>query len=156
MSASTPGCRPEAAFDAADELGVYLQPELAQWRGFRRRSRGHPWRQAEFDRILDTYGNHPSFVQMTMGNEAKTRKIELLKEMVKRGRSEDNRTLYACISNPEASGIEDEVPGDDFAVAHGSAHGRRRMEPYFNNGRPRRSGRLPRAQHKTARAANQP
>jgi hypothetical protein len=127
---------PEAAFNAADELGLYLQPELPNGEDSVADPAGHPWRQAEFDRILATYGNHPSFVQMTMGNEAKTRKIEFLKELVKRGRAADNRHLYASISNPEASSIEDEVPGDDFAVAHGSAHGRRRMESAFNNEMP--------------------
>ena len=133
---------PEAAFDAADELGVYLQPELPNGEDSvtKDTARGLPWRQAEFDRILDTYGNHPSFVQMTMGNEAKTKKIEFLKELVKRGRQHDPRHLYACISNPEASGIRDEVPGDEFAVAHGSATGRRRMEPYFNRDQPETLG----------------
>ena len=131
---------PEAAFEAADELGVYLQPELPNGEQAIENPAGHPWRQAEFDRILDTYGNHPSFVQMTMGNEAKTTKIDFLRELVKRGRQRDGRHLYACISNPEASGIRDEVPGDDFAVAHGSNKGRRRMEPYLNRDAPETMG----------------
>ncbi|MCB1131338.1 MAG: discoidin domain-containing protein, partial [Verrucomicrobiae bacterium] len=50
------------------------------------------------------------------------------------------RRLYATISNPEASGIRDEVPGDDFAVAHGSAHGRRRMESFINRDAPETMG----------------
>jgi hypothetical protein len=126
---------PEAAFAAADELGMYLQPELPNGEDSvtRDTARGEPWRQAEFDRILETYGNHPSFVLMTMGNEAKTPKIDFLKSLVKRGQTNDPRRLYATISNPEASGIRDEVPGDDFAVAHGGSKGRRRMEGGFNS-----------------------
>ena len=83
-----------------------------------------PWRRAELDRILDTYGNHPSFVQMTMGNEAKTPHIDFLKGLVQRGKQRDRRHLYAMHHQPEASGIQDEVPGDDFAVAHGRRRGR--------------------------------
>ena len=131
---------PEAAFAAADELGIYLQPELPNGEDsvIRDTARGLPWRRAEFDRILDTYGNHPSFMQITMGNEAKTKEIDFLKGLVKRGREHDNRHLYATISNPEASGVKVEVPGDDFAVAHGSAKApfRRRMNGFFSRNAP--------------------
>lgn len=133
---------PEAAFDAADELGIYVQAELPNGEASvaTDSEAGLRWRQEEFDRILETYGNHPSFVLMSGGNEAKTPKIDFLKALVKRGRANDPRRLYATISNPEASGIKDEVPGDDFAVAHGSAGGRRRMEPYFNREAPETVG----------------
>lgn len=126
---------PEAAFAAADELGMYLQPELPNGEDSVTRDtvRGEGWRLSEFNRILETYGNHPSFVLMTMGNEAKTPKIEFLKSLVKLGRESDPRRLYATISNPEASRIKDEVPGDDFAVAHGGSKGRRRMEGGFGS-----------------------
>lgn len=133
---------PEAAFDAADELGIYVQAELPNGEASvaTDSAAGLQWRRAEFDRILETYGNHPSFVLMSGGNEAKTPKIELLKELAQHGKKTDPRRLYATISNPEASGIKDEVPGDDFAVAHGSAGGRRRMEPYFNRDAPETMG----------------
>lgn len=94
----------------------------------------------EFDRILETYGNHPSFVMMSGGNEAKTPKIDLLKELAQHGKKTDPRRLYATISNPEASGIKDEVPGDDYAIAHGSANGRRRMESFINRDAPETMG----------------
>ena len=133
---------PEAAFDAADELGIYVQAELPNGEASvaTDSAAGLQWRRAEFDRILETYGNHPSFVLMSGGNEAKTPKIDLLKELAQHGKKTDPRRLYATISNPEASGIRDEVPGDDFAVAHGSAGGRRRMEPYFNRDSPETMG----------------
>lgn len=133
---------PESAFDAADELGIYVQAELPNGEASVATDSlaGLEWRRAEFDRILETYGNHPSFVLMSGGNEAKTPKIDLLKELAQHGKKTDPRRLYATISNPEASGIKDEVPGDDFAIAHGSAGGRRRMEPYFNRDVPETIG----------------
>ncbi|MBN8459351.1 MAG: discoidin domain-containing protein [Verrucomicrobia bacterium] len=133
---------PESAFDAADELGIYVQAELPNGEASVATDSpaGLQWRRDEFDRILETYGNHPSFVLMSGGNEAKTPKIDLLKELAQHGKQTDPRRLYATISNPEASGIKDEVPGDDFAVAHGSAGGRRRMEPYFNRDNPETMG----------------
>lgn len=133
---------PHAAFEAADELGIYVQAELPNGEASVATDSpaGLEWRRKEFDRILETYGNHPSFVMMSGGNEAKTPQIDFLKELAQHGKKVDPRRLYATISNPEASGIRDEVPGDDFAVAHGSEHGRRRMEPYFNRDAPETMG----------------
>lgn len=133
---------PHAAFDAADELGIYIQAELPNGEASVATDSpaGLQWRRMEFDRILETYGNHPSFVMMSGGNEAKTPQIDLLKELAQHGKKTDPRRLYATISNPEASGIKDEVPGDDFAVAHGSANGRRRMESFINRDAPETMG----------------
>lgn len=63
-------CPPEAAFAAADEEGIMLQVEGPQANV----SAGdNPARdafiEAEFKRIVDTYGNHPSFCLMALGNE---------------------------------------------------------------------------------------
>ncbi len=66
-------CPPEAAFIAADQLGLYLQPEGPSWpnHGVRLR-RGMPIDQYLVDeckRIIDTYGSHPSLVMLAAGNE---------------------------------------------------------------------------------------
>ena len=62
-------CPPDAAFAAADLEGVMLQPEGPQANV----NAGSPGRDAfvekEFLRMVDTYGNHPSFCLMTLGNE---------------------------------------------------------------------------------------
>lgn len=66
-------CPPEAAFIAADELGVYLQVECPSWanQGVTVGD-GDPldeWLYAEGRRITKAYGNHPSFLTMAQGNE---------------------------------------------------------------------------------------
>ena len=61
-------CPPEAAFEAADELGFYLQPECGLWADF-----GSPvmkqWLNDETARLLAAYGNHPSFILLSPSNE---------------------------------------------------------------------------------------
>jgi len=65
-------CPPEAAFEAADELGMYLQVETCWANQSTSLGDGLPvdrWIYDETDRILNAYGNHPSFVLMPYGNE---------------------------------------------------------------------------------------
>lgn len=68
-------CPPEAAFQAADQLGIYLEPELPFWGTVTSPSQeGHneelqQYLITEGFRILDTFGNHPSFVMFSLGNE---------------------------------------------------------------------------------------
>jgi len=63
-------CPPEAAFTAADKLGMYLQIENADWRfTIGRDSAVNRFLTEEADRILKTYGNHPSFTMLCEGNE---------------------------------------------------------------------------------------
>src|SRR5690606_1380048 len=56
-------CPPEAAFTAADEVGIYLQPEVDEWCSFTTLKQDTFFRK-ESTRILKKYGNHPSFVMM--------------------------------------------------------------------------------------------
>jgi len=65
-------CPPEAAFEAADELGIYLQVETCWANQSTTLGDGQPvdrWIYDETGRILKSYGNHPSFVLMPYGNE---------------------------------------------------------------------------------------
>lgn len=66
-------CPPAAAFQVADEMGFYCQIEAASWANDSTTlGDGKPvdaWIHAETRRILDAYGNHPSFVLMLYGNE---------------------------------------------------------------------------------------
>ena len=66
-------CPPEAAFEAADKLGLYLQPEGPSWPNHGvKLGRGQNidrYLLEESKRIIDAYGHHPSFVMMAAGNE---------------------------------------------------------------------------------------
>lgn len=64
-------CPPEAAFAAADELGMLLQPELSDWNCTNALETPHSaaYYEAELRQILFCYANHPSFVMLTLGNE---------------------------------------------------------------------------------------
>jgi hypothetical protein len=62
-------CPPEAAFIAADELGFYFQVECAVWNNPGDDKVLGDWLYAESERIVRAYGNHPSFMLLTHGNE---------------------------------------------------------------------------------------
>ena len=89
-------CPPEAAFEAADRLGFFFQVEIPLWTmdapHYGADSVRDQFIRDELDRILTTYGNHPSFTLMAMGNESSGS----LSELVQRGRATDPRHLYRC------------------------------------------------------------
>lgn len=92
-------CPPEAAFDAADQLGVYLQVECSSWANSGSSvGDGKPideWLYKEAEQILDTYGNHPSFCMMAYGNEpAGKHQGDYLRKFVNHWRSRDSRRVY--------------------------------------------------------------
>ena len=63
-------CPPEAAFEAADRLGIYLQPELPFWGDFNPADeRLMTFLHKEGEHIIHEYGHHPSFVMFALGNE---------------------------------------------------------------------------------------
>jgi hypothetical protein len=100
---------PEAAFEAADQLGVYLQPELPNWAAY-----GEPahddFLRAEGERLLRTFGNHPSFVMLSLGNELGGNQ-EARAAFVKHFRELDGRHLYAQGTNNWVPFVP---PGDDY------------------------------------------
>ena len=63
-------CPPEAAFVAADELGIILQPELPFWGDFNDKDTVlMQFLHKEGENILRWYGHHPSFRMFALGNE---------------------------------------------------------------------------------------
>lgn len=104
---------PEAAFAAADRLGMYLQPELPFWGTFDAGVRDFLMPEAEA--TLRAYGNHPSFVMLTLANEAGGDRA-VMNAMVSRLRALDPRHLYADGSN---NVLWDPVfqPSNDFMVS---------------------------------------
>ncbi|MEO5712946.1 MAG: discoidin domain-containing protein [Luteolibacter sp.] len=87
-------CPPEAAFNAADELGIYFQVEPGMWNPFSKGSDTTKMLYVETERMIRAYGNHPSFVMFSPSNEPKGRWQEVLSEWVKHWRSEDPRRLW--------------------------------------------------------------
>lgn len=100
-------CPPRAAFDAADEAGVYLQIETVWANQSVKIGSGLPvdrWVYAETDRILAEHGNHPSFMLMTHGNEpgggktkdGEAKRDRFLAEYVRTYRARDSRRLWTA------------------------------------------------------------
>lgn len=88
-------CPPKAAFQAADELGVYLQVEASAWTTIGDEKPIDSWLYKEGEDIINAYGNHPSFVMMAYGNEPSGENHkEYLRKYVAHFKSLDNRRLY--------------------------------------------------------------
>lgn len=92
-------CPPDAAFEAADIMGIYMQPELPFWGTIPDVfGEEHEFLREEGWRILREYGHHPSFVMMSMGNELWGSK-ERLNELISGYKAEFPDKLYAGGSN---------------------------------------------------------
>jgi hypothetical protein len=100
-------CPPEAAFQAADELGVYLQPEPGMWNEVSPGTAMDRMLYEETDRMIKAYGNHPSFILFSPANEPKGKWKEAFDLWIAHYRKVDPRRLY---SNGTGH-TEKEVPG---------------------------------------------
>ncbi|MEI7909588.1 MAG: sugar-binding domain-containing protein [Verrucomicrobiota bacterium] len=125
-------CPPEAAFTAADEMGFYLLAEVLWidgWMGSPNSRKdmdtpGHPkgvgkgdrtiddYARAEMRRMLDAYGNHPSFCFFAIGNELGSSDFKIMGEWIKAAKTYDPRRFYA------ASTARTITPADDFSDTH--------------------------------------
>lgn len=92
-------CPPEAAFLAADMLGIYMEPELPFW-GTIAAPGEENYNETEQDflieegkRMLAAFGNHPSYCMMSLGNEL-WGSTERLNEILGIYKSYDKRHLY--------------------------------------------------------------
>ncbi len=96
-------CPPEAAFEAADVLGLLLQPELSHWdpKDAFSSPESREYYREELFAILRAYANHPSFVTLTLGNElwADGEAHEYMEELLRDARAYDPTRLYAEGSN---------------------------------------------------------
>ncbi len=89
-------CPPEAAFTAADELGFFLQPESGLWVPFYPDSPFTQYLEEETPLLLRAYGNHPSFVMFSPGNEPKGEYTKVTPKLAKRWYELDPRRLYSA------------------------------------------------------------
>lgn len=111
-------CPPEACFDAADRMGIYMEPELPFWgtvhatddKDYRREEQEYLIREGL--RIADAYGNHPSFCMFSLGNEL-WGSPERLNDILAILRANDSRPLYTQGSN-NFQHMPLKVPNEDF------------------------------------------
>ena len=108
-------CPPAACFEAADLEGIYLQPELPIWGGFKKESAElMDFLMKDGENIMREYSNHASFVLFALGNELGG-DINVMKDFVNRFRSMEPRHLYTYGSNIFL-GSRGHIPGEDFLV----------------------------------------
>jgi len=109
-------CPPEAAFEAADELGFYLQVENPDWRfNVGKDSAANGFLSREAERILKVYGNHPSFISFCEGNEMVGPLVkEFLTTQVTHWKEIDSRHLYT------GSAAYPLVDANEFEVLYGA------------------------------------
>ena len=134
-------CPPEAAFQAADLLGLYLAPETPFWLDdwiaktpSKPKCLGHDpdvlaYIEREMTRIADTYGNHPSFVLFGIGNEFGNRGTDwkATNDLLARVKKHDPRRLYnACTARKR-------VHADDYWVTHSTGTATRGIGPTHTN-----------------------
>jgi hypothetical protein len=92
-------CPPQAAFDAADQTGFYLQVECSSWANQSTTiGDGKPFDKylyEESQRMIENYGNHPSFCMMVYGNEpGGPNQIPFLTKFVNFWKNKDSRRIY--------------------------------------------------------------
>ncbi|MCG8307080.1 MAG: hypothetical protein MI975_06770 [Cytophagales bacterium] len=128
-------CPPEAAFKAANRVGIYLQAEASIWidwwmsedmkvRGRPEMdTRGHPKglghdpvRDAfvveEMNRVVDFYGNNPSFTMFCIGNELGNSDFDITKKWVADLKKRDPKRLYAVSTARKITEV------DDYSATH--------------------------------------
>ena len=114
-------CPPEAAFQAADELGIYIQASVGIWINEGRKEGLGPGKgeasvdefaKAEMRRVVDTYGNHPSFLFLAIGNELGHSNFKVTGKWIEKIKTYDPRRLYA------ASTARTITPWCDFNATH--------------------------------------
>lgn len=111
-------CPPAAAFELADELGLYLQPEV-HWFGVNPNTR----EQEDYGlmvarQLADLYGNHASFCLITFGNEGRGGSLETMTRMMNAAKAYDPRHLWSNITNNQSDWGY--TPHDDFFASYGS------------------------------------
>lgn len=97
-------CPPDAAFTAADMLGIYMEPELPFWGTITAEGEeNHNAAEQSYlvklgFEMLREYGNHPSFVMMSMGNEL-WGSHDRINEIIHGFKAYDSRHFYTSGSN---------------------------------------------------------
>lgn len=111
---------PDAAFEAADELGIYMEPELPFW-GTIHAADDKDCNLGEQEylineglRIIREFSHHPSFVMMSLGNEL-WGSADRLSEIIGIFKERNSDILYTGGSN-NFQFYPSEVKNEDFFV----------------------------------------
>ena len=133
-------CPPEAAFTAADRMGILMQPELSHWNpadAFETEESLVCY-TAEFAGILRMLANHPSFVMLSLGNElqASEKGHARMRELLEMARRTDPTRLYANGSNVHYGQMGCDENSDFYTACNYYEHALRasfaNMEGYLN------------------------
>ncbi|EHQ26527.1 glycoside hydrolase family 2 [Mucilaginibacter paludis] len=130
-------CPPEAAFKVADSLGFYLHVELPLWSLTVGKDPGTlSYLKEEAVRIIQNYGNHPSFCFWSMGNELEG-DFNWLQDLVRQLKAQDSRRLYTTttFSFQKGHGKYPE-PTDDYFITQYTDEGWVRGQGIFNTNVP--------------------
>jgi hypothetical protein len=130
-------CPPEVAFAAADKVGFYIQVELPNWNlKMGEDTASFSFLRREGHRILSAYGNHPSFLFFSMGNELEG-DFKKLNDLVAELKAVDKRHLYSTTTFT----FQKEITGnpqlqDDYYVTQWTKKGWVRGQGVFNDSAP--------------------
>ncbi len=123
-------CPPEAAFKAANRVGIYMQAEASIWIDWwmseDMKVRGRPEMDTkgypkglgkdqvrdkfvieEMNRVVDVYGNHPSFTMFCIGNELGNSDFDVMKNWIDDLKKKDPRRLYATSTARKIMEVDD-------------------------------------------------
>lgn len=127
-------CPPEAAFAAADEAGIYVSAEMPLWLNHdvcALETGDDPVHKSYYMRealnISNTFGNHPSFIMFSNGNELMG-DFEMLEEITSMLRSYDRRRLYTLTSNFDHPA----APCEDYICAFEACGERVRVQVFHD------------------------
>lgn len=126
-------CPPEAAFEAADQLGFYLQVESPLWAlNVGKDTTTTLFIENECKRIMESYGNHPSFCFFALGNELEGN-FDLMNHIISNLKKEDKRRLYmvTTFTFQQGHGSVPE-PADDYWVTQWTKDGWVRGQGVFD------------------------
>jgi hypothetical protein len=108
-------CPPEAAFDVADKVGIFLQAELPFWGGLESDTVANMLKEEGIE-MLKQYANHPSFVMFSHGNEIWSGH-DLVEKNIISLKEYDNRPLYTMGSNNNIGYVAPRKCSDFFVAA---------------------------------------
>lgn len=125
-------CPPQAAFTAANRIGIYIQAEaiwIDWWMGTPPTDRPEMYTKGlpkglghnpsadsfvprELERMVKHYGNNPSFIMMCIGNELGNSDFDTMARWIEPIKARDNRRLYSL------SAARRITPTDQYMVTH--------------------------------------